>query len=779
MINRNFSDLIVAKTNIYNKFNLWVNSFYHIAIVISLVLGIVFGCSPKPDSDRMREELAAIYSEALLNPVPYPHMNRSRVAWMIDKAQMLPSQSILTHRYYLSQELLRAGQPEAAISELQSIFSDIGFRIDMVNNSTLPLVDELALAYLRLGEQINCLERHAGEACIMPIVGDGIQVSQKSTKQAIDLYQAILNTYPNDLGSRWLLNVAYMSIGSYPESVPEEYLIKGLEGDSSTDLPNFSNIAHELDVAIDDISGGLNIEDFNNDGHLDLFLTSYGLNDPVYLFLADGKGRYTDVTTEAGLDGIVSGLNSVHADYNNDGHVDIFVLRGAWLADSGAHPNSLLHNNGDGTFTDVTHTSGILSYHPTQTASWADFNLDGFLDLFIGNESNSDWQDVIAQNRVGEGQSHPSELYLNNGDGTFTEISKQVGIELEAFVKAAVWGDINNDALPDLFVSVSGAPNKLYVNRGGSSIKDWRFDEQAAESGVENPIFSFPAWFWDYDNDGWQDLMVLTYDFSSFASLENDIASEYLDLPFQSEISRLYRNNRDGTFSDVTDLTHLNRPLYSMGCNFGDLDNDGWLDFYVGTGSPDLRAVIPNRTFLNVEGQGFEDISYNTGMGHIQKGHAIAFADLDRDGDQDIYAVMGGAVEGDNFANALFENPDNWNDNSWITLELEGKTSNRSAIGARIEIIVKQQDGTNRMIMRTIGTGGSFGSGSLQAEIGLGQATSIQQIRIQWPNSQHTTDTYFGLTMNKFYRIVEGEQPKVLDKEPIPFDKKSVMEHHH
>ncbi len=103
------------------------------------------------------------------------------------------------------------------------------------------------------------------------------------------------------------------------------------------------------------------------------------------------------------------------------------VLRGAWLADAGAHPNSLLHNNGDGTFTDVTHTSGILSYHPTQTASWADFNLDGYLDLFIGNESNSKWQDIFAKNRVGEGQPHPSELYLNNGDGTFTEISKKWG----------------------------------------------------------------------------------------------------------------------------------------------------------------------------------------------------------------------------------------------------------------------------------------------------------------------------------------------------------------
>ena len=499
------------------------------------------------------------------------------------------------------------------------------------------------------------------------------------------------------------------------------------------------------------------------------------MNDPSYLFFADGNGGYYDNTSRAGLDGITSGLNSIHADYDNDGNIDIFVLRGAWLADAGAHPNSLLHNNGDGTFTDVTHSSGLLSYHPTQTASWADFNLDGFLDLFIGNESNGKWQDIIAQNRIGDGQAHPSELYLNNGDGTFTEISKKVGIDTEAFVKAAVWGDINNDGLPDLFVSIMGEPNKLYVNKGGTSIEDWSFEEQAAQSGVEKPLFSFPAWFWDFDNDGWEDLVVLSYDFRNFSRLVSDVASEHLNLPFSSEIPRLYRNNKDGTFSDVTELTQLDKALYSMGCNFGDLDNDGWLDFYVGTGSPDLRSIVPNRMFRNVEGQRFEEVTYNIGMGHIQKGHAIAFADLDRDGDQDVYSVMGGAMEGDTFPNALFENPSKSNMNAWITLELKGKKANRSAIGARIEIIVLQTNGRLRKISHTIGTGGSFGAGSLQAEIGLGDAKEIIQISIRWPNAKRTIETHKNFFINKFYRVVEGEKPQVLDKEHIPFTKMSKM----
>ena len=752
---------------------------YKILLKVLSAFLLIASCSLKQESDLMREELANIYRKASLNPKSYYHMNKFRVEWMKKKAKDLPASKIMTHRYYLSQELLRAGLSEEAISELNGIISDIGVRTDWMNSSTRSLIDELALSYIRLGEQVNCIENHTGDSCIMPIAEEGIQVKTESTKKAIDLYKKILKSYPNDLGSRWLLNIAYMSIGLYPDGVPKQYLVKGLEGNSSNKISKFSNIAHEVGLATNGISGGLNVEDFNNDGHLDLFMTSYGLNDPAYLFFADGKGGYYDHTTRAGLDGITSGLNSIHADYDNDGNIDIFVLRGAWLADAGAHPNSLLRNNGDGTFTDVTHSSGLLSYHPTQTASWADFNLDGFLDLFIGNESNGKWQDIIAQNRIGDGQAHPSELYLNNGDGTFTEISKKVGIDTEAFVKAAVWGDINNDGLPDLFVSIMGEPNKLYVNKGGTSIEDWSFEEQAAQSGVEKPLFSFPAWFWDFDNDGWEDLVVLSYDFRNFSRLVSDVASEHLNLPFSSEIPRLYKNNKDGTFSDVTELTQLDKALYSMGCNFGDLDNDGWLDFYVGTGSPDLRSIVPNRMFRNVAGQRFEEVTYNIGMGHIQKGHAVAFADLDRDGDQDVYSVMGGAMEGDTFPNALFENPSKSNNNAWITLELKGKKANRSAIGARIEIIVLQTNGRLRKISHTIGTGGSFGAGSLQAEIGLGDAKEIIQISIRWPNAKRTIETHKNFFINKYYRVVEGEKPQVLDKEHIPFNKMSKMKKDH
>lgn len=167
--------------------------------------------------------------------------------------------------------------------------------------------------------------------------------------------------------------------------------------------------------------------------------------------------------------------------------------------------------------------------------------------MFVGNESG-----------VALGQaSHRSELFLNNGNGTFTEISHKVGIDLDDFVKGVVWGDVNNDGLPDLFASVLGGPNRLYLNRCGRSVETWQFEDVSARAGVQRPTMSFPAWFWDYDNDGWQDILVLSYDIGP-GSLHDAVAMEYLGLlpavrqPNGAirpvEHSRLYRNMGNGTF---------------------------------------------------------------------------------------------------------------------------------------------------------------------------------------------------------------------------------------
>jgi ASPIC and UnbV/FG-GAP-like repeat len=204
--------------------------------------------------------------------------------------------------------------------------------------------------------------------------------------------------------------------------------------------------------------------------------------------------------------------------------------------------------------------------------------------------------------------------------------------------------------------------------------------------------------------------------------------------------------------ADVTAAAGLYKVLQAMGSNFGDLDNDGWLDFYVGTGDPDLSTVIPNRMFRNAGGRKFQEVTASGGFGHLQKGHGVSFADLDNDGDQDIYIVMGGAFPGDLAHNALFLNPGHGN--HWITLKLQGVRSNRAAIGARIRVIVATADG-ERSIYKTVGSGGSFGASPLRQEIGLGQATAIRRIEIFWPVTGQS-QVLDGVTMDRFYTVREG-----------------------
>jgi len=239
---------------------------------------------------------------------------------------------------------------------------------------------------------------------------------------------------------------------------------------------------------------------------------------------------------------------------------------------------------------------------------------------------------------------------------------------------------------------------------------------------------NFPTWFFDYDNDGRLDIFDASYSAST-----DDVAAVYFGKTPAEGHPHLYHNEGNGTFRDVSIEAGLTDPLLPMGSNYGDLDNDGWLDFYLGTGNPSFESIMPKRMFRNVGGKRFENVTFSGGFGHLQKGHGVVFADLDEDGDEDVFEQMGGAYPGDAYPSVLYENPGNGN--SWVKLRLVGSKSNRSAIGARIEVVVPESPGRTRSIFRTVGAASSFGGSPLRQEIGLGSADRIVRIEVQWPAS--------------------------------------------
>ena len=598
----------------------------------------------------------------------------------------------------------------------------------------------LAIAHMRRGETRNCCRRNSPESCLLPIKGKGVHTDQEDSKQAIKYFMQVLENAQSDsvyfLKAKWLLNIMYMTIAGYPDDVPKKHLIQPSVFKSDEPFPKFVNIASKLGLNTFGLAGGAIVDDFTGDGYLDIVVSSLDLNEQMRFFRNNRNGTFTDHTEEANLIGLVGGLNMVHADYDNDGDLDILVLRGAWSAmvENGTVPNSLLRNNGDGQFTDVTFAAGLGGAHyPTQTAAWADYDNDGNLDVYIGNEAG----DVKA----------PCQLFRNNGNGTFTDRAREAGVMNLSFTKGVTWGDYNDDGFPDLYVSNLRKDNRLFRNDG-----DGTFTDIAPQAGVTGPKESFPVWFWDFDNDGALDLYVSNYG-EGRESLAAVVANR-LGQATDYEPAHLYQGNGKGGFKEVAKAQNLTQLTLPMGVNFGDLDNDGYLDFYLGTGYPDYEALMPNIMYRNQGGTGFSDVTSAGGFGHLQKGHGIAFADLDNDGDQDVFEQMGGFFLGDKYYNALFENP-GFN-NHWISVKLVGVRSNRSALGARIHIKATE-NGKQRSIYKHVNSGGSFGSNPLRQTIGLGKAQKIDILEVYWPTTKQT-QTFRDLTVDQFIQITEGKE---------------------
>ena len=676
-----------------------------------------------------------------------------------------PKQDRLELHLNLGMTEFTLGTAERAIEELEQAYQLFPEpKTPAQRGARASLAYYLGLAYLRWGERSNCVAQHTGESCIVPIRGGGIHTDRRGSEQALHYFREVLPAVAPDtvehLATRWLINLAHQTLGTPPGEIPAAERLPGDPFASEAEFPRFENVAPALGLDTVSYGGGAVAEDFDGDGDFDLMTSSWHPAAPLHYFENDGRGGFIERTAEANLSGITGGLNMLQADYDNDGDPDVLVLRGAWLDKWGRHPSSLLRNDG-GRFTDVTFAVGLGDARlPTQTAAWADYDNDGDLDLYIGREHS----DSLAA---------PCQLFRNDG-GRFTDVAAAMGVENLRFAKGVTWGDYDGDGDPDLYVSNLGGPNRLYRNDGD------HFTDVAEQAGVALPSQSFATWFWDYDNDGHLDLYVTSYPGAPGPGrLVLSIADD-LGLEDSGERARLYRGDGRGGFHDVSAAVGLDRVSLPMGANFGDLDNDGYLDVYLGTGYPSWDGLVPNELYWNRSGARFDEVAAAAGMAHVQKGHGIAFADLDGDGDQDVFEEMGGFFPEDDFADALYENPGFGN--HWLQVELVGTRSNRRGVGARVRadfVDAGADSGARRSVYRWIGSGGSFGANPLAEHLGLGKATVIDTLEVFWPTSG-TTQTLRRVPVDRAIRITEGKDGyETLERAATPFSKSAPPPAHH
>ncbi len=713
----------------------------------------------EPDTRELVKE-----AYARVNPMNIPAtFNAERVAIM---KQMLESEKDPGKKINLeieyAFELLKVGKSLESLKQYEATYNTIlSNKINLDPKTRRNLHFIIGMAYLRHGEIENCVQNHNHESCFIPIKGDGVHKLPFGSKKAIAQFEGILKEFPDDLEAKYLLNLAYQTIGEYPDKVPAGWRIDPSWYTNKVQIKRFEDIAPQLGVNRNGLAGGVVMDDFNNDGWLDLVLTSWNHNDPTLFYVNNGDGTFSDKSAESGLIGHLGSLHLNQTDFNNDGWMDLYIMRGAWYMKQGDIPNTLLMNTGKGTFVDVTIKAGLTHHAGTQASAWADFNLDGWLDLVVANESIGDYVRGI-------------DLYINQQNGTFTHESATYGLTQNEFFKGCVAVDANNDRYPDIYFSSLTNGNTLMINQGFKGQK--AFLPAGPTANVSAPQASFPCWNFDYDNDGNEDLFV-----SAFSNDKSPAIMWMKDHAGQTDkafLPKLYRNKGNMVFEDVSDQMGLNEVAYTMGCNFGDINTDGYLDYYLATGNPLYQSLVPNKMYLNMEGKRFEDVSFSGGFANIQKGHGVSFGDWDHDGDEDLYAVIGGAYDGDFFYNCFFDNPNEHN-NNWVVLKLEGTTANKPAIGARVAISVLE-GGKERKIYRTVTSGASFGANSLVLEVGLRKSSSINTVTIHWPCKDCKEQIFTGFEINKAYLLTQDKlSPKELKYNAVKFAGDGKHDGHH
>ena len=591
--------------------------------------------------------------------------------------------------------------------------------------------------------------------------------------------------------------------------IAEQKLIEGER--VCSERPHFVNVAHEAGIDFHNQyypdflteplkfamirygPGGITAVDYDNNGLYDLFIPD-GVESKLYR--NRGDGTFEDVTRQAGLAGLDGVSVALFADYDNDGYKDLFVSRTF-------RPNQLFHNNGDGTFTDVTRQSGLGADCCTTVAAWADYDNDGYLDLYVGRyiDPRNDIPTTIYA-RNGE----PNQLYHNNGDGTFTNVTERAGVGDKGLCLGAVWGDFNDDGFPDLYVVNDFGRKTLYRNNGDGTFKDITVRSNTLAYGA-----GMSASFVDYDNDGKFDFYV-THIRSDHAWLaeaptvrrhmlrsftqgtwKTDMLL-YLEIMRQSGLgfvsvfkqmasgNTLLRNKGDGTFEDVTVKTHANPPGWFWGAAFADFDNDGWQDAYAANGwiyndkGTDLELdfiynVITNpkkyktgaffdpknfgrsswhgwerNRYLRNNGDGtFLEAGNATGTDLLLNSRGVAVADFWNRGVMDI------AVAASADRHALMKNEIGVG-RQWLQVELVGSQSNRDAVGARVIIRAG-----GALQAREVVLGDGYGSqNSLRLHFGLNECKTVEALTVRWPRSG-VVQNFADVPANRIIQITEGD----------------------
>ncbi len=485
--------------------------------------------------------------------------------------------------------------------------------------------------------------------------------------------------------------------------------------------------------------------DYDNDGWMDIYLVNSGKSDfydpprPLRnaLYRNNRDGTFTDVTAKAGVVGGGYGMGVAVGDYDGDGLPDIYLTQYGH--------NILYHNNGDGTFTDVTDKAGVAAPGWSSSAVWFDYDNDGRLDLFVCQFAELDKETGCGVDKDGAHhyciprifKPRPSWLFHNNGDGTFTDVSREAGIAQHL---GKAWGvvatDINNDGRMDLFVSNDTVSNFLYVNRGGKFEEAGLIADVAysADGRARSGMGVDSA---DFNNDGWMDLFVANID---------------------QEIFSLYRNSRDGTFEDVAmeeGIGMATRWMSGWGLKFFDYDNDGQMDLILSNGFPDdlveqLSSEVtykePLLLFQNT-GKSFKDVSAQSGPVFAKHfaARGLAIGDFNNDGAVDVL------INNNDGAPVLLRN-NVGKQNHWLGLQLAGKKSNPDAIGA----LVTYHAGDLKRSRMKVGGGSFLSSHDPRMVLGLGSHAKLDWLEVKWPQPSGAVERFTNLPVDRYITIVEG-----------------------